>query len=231
MSGALPDPGGKLDAERQLALHYVPASRRRALGTLWNLDATLGTLLAGGSQPLVTQIKLAWWRDALEALDHGPPPAEPLLQAVARDLLANGVSGAALAAMTEGWEILLTAEAVRTEELDAYARARGGRLFACSAALLGHADDQEAGRAGEAWALADFARRSSAAEESERALGAARLRAERLFERRWPARLRPLGMLGALATRDAVRGRRSPLERHGAPARLLRMLRHRLTGK
>ena len=45
----------------------------------------------------------------------------------------------------------------------------------------------------------------------------------------WPRPLRPLGMLAALARRDLARGpdRR---ERPGAPARMIRMLRHRLTG-
>ncbi len=230
MSNALGGADGPLDAERQLALSYVPAARRAALATLWRLDATLGGLLAGGSQPMVTQIKLAWWREALQALDRAPPPAEPLLQAVARALLPAELGGATLAAMTEGWEILLTAEEVREEDLAAYARQRGGLLFRCSASLLGRPSGPEVERAGEAWALVDLARRSAAAEEAERALEAARLRLDGLFARRWPTALRPLGMLAALARRDAGRAI-GGLERQGAPARMLAMARHRLTGK
>lgn len=230
MSSALGGSGGRLDAERQLALSYVPAARRNRLATLWRLDATLGGLLAGGSQPMVTQIKLAWWREALQALDQAAAPAEPLLQAVARTLLRAGLSGATLAAMTEGWEILLTAEEIREEDLTAYARQRGGLLFRCSASLLGSPPGNEVELAGEAWALVDLARRSAAAEEAERAIEAARLRLDGLFARRWPSSLRTLGMLAVLAKRDAERGILG-VERQGAPARMLAMARHRLTGK
>ncbi|WP_332810551.1 squalene/phytoene synthase family protein [Sphingomonas sp.] len=230
MSNALDGSDGRLDTERQLALSYVPAARRGALATLWRLDSTLGGLLASGSQPMVTQIKLAWWREALEALDQAPPPAEPLLQAVARGLLPAGLTGATLAEMTEGWEILLTAETVRQEDLTTYARQRGGLLFRCSAVLLGHPSGDEVECAGQAWALVDLARRSGAAEEAEQAMDAARLGIAGLFGRRWPAALRPLGMLAALARRDAGRGI-GRFERQGAPARMLAMARHRLTGK
>lgn len=230
MSSATDDSDGRLDPERQLALSYVPAARRAALAALWRLDSTLGRLLAGGSQPMVTQIKLAWWREALEALDRAPPPAEPLLRAVAQTLLPAGLSGATLAEITDGWEILLTAETVREEELAAYARQRGGLLFRCSAILLGQPTGEEVERAGKAWALVDLARRSGAAEEAEQVLDAARLQIAGLFGRRWPAALRPLGMLAALAKRDAGRGV-GRFERQGAPARMLAMARHRLTGR
>jgi phytoene synthase len=230
MSSAASGSDGRLDTERQLALSYVPAARRPALATLWRLDATLGGLLAGGSQPMVTQIKLAWWREAMEALDRTAPPAEPLLQAVAHILVPAGLSGATPAEMTGGWEILLTSETIREEDLGAYARQRGGLLFRCSALLLGQLSGAEVERAGEGWALVDLARRSGTAEEAEQALAAARLRMAGSFERRWSAALRPLGMLAALARRDADRGI-GRLERRGAPARLLAMVRHRLTGK
>ena len=63
-----------------------------------------------------------------------------------------------------------------------------------------------------------------------RIFAAARLHVEGLFGRRWPSALRPLGMLAALALRDAARGT-GRFERQGAPARMLAMARHRLTGK
>jgi phytoene/squalene synthetase len=79
----------ELDADRALALTYAPASVREALRTLWRLDAALGAVLAGGREPLISQIKLAWWRDSLVALDFKKPPAEPALEAAA-ERLKNG---------------------------------------------------------------------------------------------------------------------------------------------
>ena len=214
----------ELDPERKLALAYVPAARRPALEALWRLDVTLGAVLATGSEPSISQIKLAWWREALERLDSERPPAEPALEAAARHVLPEGISGAELAAMEEGWAVLLSSEPLGPDELSHYAEARGGRLFALSGRLLGRADDALAA-AGAAWALVDLARRSRDEGEAREALA---LVGKPAGFPPWPEALRPLGMLATLAYRDAGRG--WPLETPGSPWRLLRMLRVRLTG-
>jgi len=218
--------GTELDADRTLALTYVRASRRAALGALWRLDAALGAVLAGGREPLISQIKLAWWRDALEALDRSPAPAEPTLQAVADHVIPGGVSGSALSQMEEAWTVLLTQDPLSRADLDRYAAARGRLLFRYSGAVLGHRLSEEMERAGEGWALADLARHSNAADATA-ALEAAKERFSHPL--RWPSPLRPLGMLSALARRDTDHGLEA-LEPHGAPKRMLRMLRHRITG-
>src|SRR3546814_1595731 len=76
-----------LDPDRTLALSYVPAKHRPAVEALWRLDAALGAVLAGGREPLIGQIKLVWWRDALEKLDRERAPAEPVLRAVAEHVV------------------------------------------------------------------------------------------------------------------------------------------------
>src|SRR5688500_14098760 len=107
----------ELDPDRTLALTYVPAERRPALAALWRLDAALGAVLAGGREPLISRIKLAWWRDSLARLDQAPPPAEPVLQEVARHVLPRGIKGSQLARMEEGWSILLASEALTASDL------------------------------------------------------------------------------------------------------------------
>lgn len=216
-----------LDADRLLALTYVSVDCRPAVRALWNLDATLGAVLAGGREPMIGRIKLAWWRDALEGLDDGKAPAEPVLQAIAEYILPKGISGADLASMEEGWVCLLNQERLSTADLDAYAEGRGSRLFRHTAKLLGAPAGEEVGKGGEAWALVDLARRSADAADVDAALAAARGRAE---TSRWPGRLRPLGMLAALARRDAEPDRRR-WEQQGAPGRMLRMFRLRMTGR
>lgn len=212
-----------LDADRRLALAYVPAPRRPAIEALWRLDATLGAALARGTERRITQIRLAWWREALERLDEGPPPAEPLLQSLAGHVLPE-VSGVELAAMEEGWSILLEG-APDTEALEQHAVLRGRLLFRYTARLLG--GNGEAERAGESWALVDLARRSADPGEAQAALAAARSLED---SGNWARRLRPLGMLSVLTRRDLERGA-GDFERRGSPARMLRMLRHRLTGR
>lgn len=214
-----------LDPDRTLALSYVPAKRRAAVGALWRLDSALGAALAGGREPMISRIKLAWWREALERLDRAPAPSEPVLQALADHVLPVGVDGAELAAMEEGWTILAGSEALTPDELTAYARARGARLFRLTARLLGPSEFAVE-EAGEAWALVDLARRCATEADADIALAAARGRDLPL---RWPSRLRPLGMLAMLAARD-MDPARPPWEARGAPARMWRMLRHRISG-
>jgi len=216
----------ELDADRALALTYIPSKWRPAVEALWRLDAALGAVLAGGREPLISQIKLAWWRDSLEKLDQAKPPAEPVLQAAARDILPLGVSGADLSELEQGWTGLLSPDPLTDEELASYAARRGALLFRLSGAILGHQLSPEMERGGEAWALVDLARHSNAADAAA-AFEAARERADARVH--WPSRLRPLGMLAALARRDINRGV-AELEPHGAPRRMLRMLGHRFSG-
>jgi phytoene synthase len=185
----------------------------------------LGVVLAAGRESMAIRIRLAWWRDALEALDREAAPPEPVLQAIQSRLLPAGISGTELAAMEEGWASLL-ADSLSADDLAIHAAARGGLLFRYSARLLG-APDPRADAAGEVWALVDLARRNRRAEESARAYAEA---AARRTAWRWPRPLRPLGMLAALADRDIDLGP-ARMERRGAPGRMWRMARHRLTGR
>jgi phytoene synthase len=215
-----------LDPDRTLALAYVPARRRPAVEALWRLDAALASVLSTGREPMISRIRLAWWREALEKLDAAPPPAEPVLQALAAHVLPAGIMGAELAEMEGAWEVLLSPDPLGEGEIALYA-ARGATLFEQTARLLGEPAPGPAVRAGgAAWALVDLARRSASAADCEAAMAAARA----LGPARWPSHLRPLGMLAALARRD-VEPARPHWEPQGSPRRMLRMLRHRLSGK
>jgi phytoene synthase len=161
-----------LDPERRLALAYVPADRRPALEALWRLDVALGQVLATGTDPMISRIRLAWWREALERLDREKAPAEPILQALAAEVVPKGVSGAELATMVDGWEVLVEPGQLGPSDLDDYASARGGLLFRHAARLLG-GDEHPVDAAGARWALADLARRCGTAAEAKAAIEAA----------------------------------------------------------
>ncbi|MFN3946277.1 MAG: squalene/phytoene synthase family protein [Allosphingosinicella sp.] len=216
----------EFDHDRRLALTYVPAARRAAVEALWRLDLAFASVLSTGREPMISQIRLAWWREALEKLDRDGAPGEPVLQALASKVVGNGVGGEELSRMEEGWTILLSPDPLEPEALARYAAARGGLLFRYTARLLGGESDASIERGGEAWALIDLARHSANAVDRAAAVQAAR---ERSHGGRWPARLRPAGMLAMLAARDAERGTEG-WEEPGAPRRMLRMLQHRLTG-
>lgn len=191
----------------------------------------MGSIVAAAREPTIGAMRLIWWRDALTRLDDPgmPLPAEPLLEGVARQLRPLGLHGQALAAIEEGWTALLDAENPGEPEIIAHGERRGGPLFAMSARLLGVVPD-DAARAGEGWALADLGHRLR---DTEARHLARRLAAERLAGvdiARWPAPLRPLGLLVTFARQDAALPA-DRLRRQGSPKRLLRALAYRLTGR
>ena len=218
------------DPERALALAYAPQSRRAGLAALWLLDERLGGIVASTTDPMVGAIRLAWWREALEELDRSPPPAEPLLQEIADTILPHGVSGAELAEIEAGWAVLLEEDPPGDEVIARHGSLRGGPLFAAASKLLTGSPSEDAAAAGEGWALTDLGFRLSgeAGRASARTQAAARFRA--IADYRWPTALRPLGMLAMLARRDAFRPATRD-RRQGSPRRLLRAMRHRMTGR
>ncbi|HMO75488.1 MAG TPA: hypothetical protein PKD99_10360 [Sphingopyxis sp.] len=118
----------------------APRARREALAALWALTERLTKLLREAREPLIGQIKLAWWRDMMGLLARDPaalPKGEPLLA----DLQATWAGRDGLDALVDAAEALLLAE-------DGQARAQaagdfGERLFALSA---GSEDEPARGR-------------------------------------------------------------------------------------
>lgn len=216
------------DPERTLILTYAPTGARAALAALLALDNALSRLLRTTREPALGQIRLAWWRERLEALDGAPPPAEPVLAALAADVLHHGVTGASLVPIVHGWEVLIEAEALTTDAMEAYGSGRG-TLFVRAGEVLGAKGDPLAG-AGAGWALADLSRRSSDPAEA----AAARMLAEPLLgaaaAQRWSRAGRPLGALAHLARMDLALPPHVPPPL-GAPRRVGRLFWHRLTGR
>lgn len=225
VNGAAPDGGDARRAERALAIGYAPAAAQAGLTALLALDGALGGILRSTREPLATQLRLAWWREALAGLDRGEGVVDPVLVATARDVLPHRVTGAALAGTVDGWEALL-AERIGDEALATHAHARGGGLFAAAAAVLGGHDDRVQA-AGEGWALADLAAKLSDPVLAAQARASAGERLATALAGTWPARLRSLGALAWLARMDLDAGARPA----GHPLRVARLLRFRLLGR
>jgi phytoene synthase len=191
-----------MNPDYQLALLHTPAPVRLAMAALFAIDAAMEDVVRRSTEPTLGRIKLAWWREQLEALDERLPPAEPRLQATAEHLLPAGMNGAELAEMEAGWATLLDPEP--DPKLVA---GRGAILFELGVRLLGTADPKLRD-AGSFYALA-----LAGCPE-------ARDKLEHLRHHRFPRTLRPLTMLArAVAHRGSSRGR------------ALAMLAHRWTGR
>ena len=217
-----------LSPDKKLAFAYLSGRHRPAVEALFAIDGAMGDVVRSTSEPMVGQIRLAWWRERLEELDAGlGAPAEPRLQAVEKELASRGMKGSDLAGLERGWVRLFdqfpweigTSEAIWF---------RGRLLFAMAAQVIAKTDDAIEG-AGGLWALVDAARHCSDEASRRMLLHQARTFARGLGGVRVPPALRPLSMLAVLATRDVTRG--EPFEPEGTPGRAAAMLRHRLSGR
>lgn len=137
------------DRDRYLAALYTPSEVRPALIALFGIDAELGAVVAGTTEPMIGEIRLAWWREALEGLNGGTIPAQPLLQLVAAELLPRGIGGAALAGLEDRWLGMIANSEVPTTHVEG-----GGMLFGLAARLLG-GDEALGKQLGEAWVTGD----------------------------------------------------------------------------
>ena len=187
----------------RLALAYAPVRARPAWLALLVLDARLAQQLRNAREPILTQIRLAWWRDRLREPAAKWPQGEPLLAALADWRGEHG----SLVALVDGWEMLLGEAPLTQAALEAFV---AGRAVAASAlaGMVGHPEAGEtAYRAGKGWAIGDLAAHLSHPEE----LAAARILAERHDWRiaRLPRALRPLAVLNGLSERSLNLRRRN----------------------
>lgn len=210
--------------ERRVILSYAPDRESGAgLAALLALDDKLAETLRSTTEPMLGQIRLQWWHDAVLALAAGPAPAEPVLQAIRADVVDRGVAPASVAEGALAWQALLQ-EQLDDAAFSEYA-ARGRALFAAAGTLMRAAPADPLVAAGEGVALADLALRLS---DPAEAGAARRLAVERLkvaTASRWSRNGRALGAMVHLATMelDGV----PP----GSPRRTWRALRHRMTGR
>lgn len=140
-----------LSPPHRLAVAYAPAAVREGFSLLLALDARLAQLVANASEPLIGQMKLAWWRDAI-AMEQGKrPKGEPLLAQLA--MLDERDVAAAMLRLVDAWEGLLVADG-GASGLKEFAKGRGQAIFGSYAAWVGSTEDT--GPLGADWAIADL---------------------------------------------------------------------------
>lgn len=144
------------DRERWLAILWAPAVARPAMQAVAAFDEEQRRLTVEAREPLLAEIRLAWWREQLSILaTSAKAPPQPILRALQDDAMPRGVDLADLSLLEDAWLPLLTEGPI---DALALARARGGPLFrAFATALAGsppNVDEMEsATQAGTRWAL------------------------------------------------------------------------------
>ncbi len=101
-----PADNAALSPPERLAVAYAP----RAFQPLWEgflvLDRRLADAARTGRDPLMIQLRLAWWRDRFDSPASAWPAGEPLLAL----LKPWDAERAALRALVDGWEACVVGE-------------------------------------------------------------------------------------------------------------------------
>jgi phytoene synthase len=173
-------------------------------------DRRLARIVGRTTEPVLGQMRLAWWREAL---------AKPLAKRPRGDEVLDGLGQhwagreAALVAMVDAWETLVTAETLGRAEAEAFGAQRGA-FFAALAVEQSPSLALRLAAAGQRWALADAA--AAVADGDERAALVAAGQARTVALGRVPRDLRGLAVLDGLARRALAHGGQPLMEGRGA---------------
>ncbi len=152
----------RVDPDRWLASRFIADKAKRAeVVALYALNFELARVGESVSNPLAGEIRLAWWRERLEAIAGGADaPGQPVLLALAEPLRSGMLPAEMLDALVESRHADLEPEPFADDAaLARYLDGTAGAVMGLSARLL----DPEAPlravvEAGRAWGLAGLYR-------------------------------------------------------------------------
>jgi phytoene synthase len=133
----------------RLAIAYAPSDVRSAFALLLQIDNRFAEILRNAREPMIAQIKMAWWREAFASAADARPKGEPLLQAL--NEAGDRIPLSALEALASAWEALLGSERFNQEVIDVHAELRAEAIFSTYAGWMGTVQDMRP--IGRSWAL------------------------------------------------------------------------------
>ncbi|MDB5476065.1 MAG: crtB [Phenylobacterium sp.] len=157
----------RVDPDRWMSSRFIADRQARAdVVALYAFDHELARAPKASTNPLIGEIRLTWWREALdEMFEARPVRRHPTAEALADVVARRGLERAALETLIDARYRELDPTPMDAAETLTWARETAGQAAVLAAAILDPATDPEAARAaGAAWALG---RRSDAAFRSE----------------------------------------------------------------
>ncbi len=136
----------------RLAVAYAPANVRAALSLLLSFDDRLSDIVGRASEPMIAQMKLAWWSDAILREPAARPRGEPIFQVLSELSVAD--VDAAMLQLLDAWGLLLSVDDWTQDILERFGRQRSAAIFGSYAKWV--RSDEDVLAMGEAWALSDL---------------------------------------------------------------------------
>lgn len=185
-----------LPTAQRMAIAYTPSGCRMQTAVLLALDSQLAAFMASSGEPLLKQMRLAWWRDSLEQSPKQRPRGNTLLDCIGQ--CWPGEEGA-LVSLVNGWEMLLAEWNGGREAMPAFGDGRV-HAFCGLGRLLGvRESDEDIALAARRWSYFDLVEHLS--DEGERADALVAASALPQIPITLPRALRSLAILDGLARR------------------------------
>ena len=147
------------DPDRYFAALFAPAVQRDFLFALYAFNYEIAHVAEVAREPMIADIRLAWWRETVEGARVGRPRNHDVARALAATLDANELPTALFERMIEARGFDASPDSfVDMAALEAYGDATSGNLMRLAARVLGDAADDAAHEAGIAYALAGLLR-------------------------------------------------------------------------
>ncbi|HVZ52418.1 MAG TPA: squalene/phytoene synthase family protein [Pseudolabrys sp.] len=126
------------DHDRYLATLFAPADKRDALFALYAFNIEIARVGDVTHEPMAGEIRLQWWREALEGKRDGEAAAHPVASALREALAHHGLAPDRLIALIDAHQSDLYDEPMAVlDEFDQYAVRTQSALFDVAAEILG----------------------------------------------------------------------------------------------
>ncbi|MDE0057528.1 MAG: squalene/phytoene synthase family protein [Defluviicoccus sp.] len=138
----------RLDRERYLAALFAPSGRREALFALYAFNLEVAKTAEVVSEPMLGEIRLQWWREALDGIFAGSVREHPVVAALAEAVEAHELDRARFEAIVDGRAADLDPDPPPDMyALEAYAGATAVPLVELACQILGAGEAMAAARA------------------------------------------------------------------------------------
>lgn len=128
----------KHDRDRFVTALFAPAAKREALFALYAFNAELARVRELVSEPLLGEMRLQWWRDAIEKFYSGGYLAHPVAEGLAAAIRAHQLSRGLFDRLIDARAAdLLNGPPADLAALEAYADGTSATVVALAAEILG----------------------------------------------------------------------------------------------
>jgi phytoene/squalene synthetase len=147
------------DPDRYFSALFAPADKRHFLFALYAFHYEVARIAETVREPMLADIRLAWWRETVEGARAGKPRNHDVAKALAETLASNDLPQELFERVIAARSFDVAQELVADMgTLEEYADATSGSVMRLAARVLGEASDDLAREAGIAYALAGLLR-------------------------------------------------------------------------